>query len=127
MIPEWLNDTVRSFGHQLGLRSFELNDRGAAAVRFENGNSIRFEYANDSLLISAGVPMSATEENIKSLLTAVHPAARHVTRLRAAYLERAGEAVYVARIPERDVNVTGIETVFRELFGAADRLRRAAS
>ena len=66
---------------------------------------------------------------MKSLLTAVHPAAQQASaaRVRAGYLKRTGEALLVVRLLERDVTVTVLEAAFRQLWSAADRLRRMAS
>ncbi len=127
MTPDWLNDAVRAFGRQMGLSAFALNDRGAAGVRFENGLSFRLEYAQESLMVFMGVPTDPSDAVLKRLFVAVHPSAQRSARIRAAYLSRAGEAVYAIRLPERDVNVTSLETAFRELWRAADALRRTVS
>ena len=47
MTPAWLNDIVREFASGMGLKDFALNADGAAALRFENGVALRFEYAMD--------------------------------------------------------------------------------
>ncbi len=124
MTPSWVNDTVRAFGRQMGLENFVLNDRGAAAVRFENGVSLKFEYAGEALVVSAGLSIPGGEAPLKALLAAAHPAARHQVKIRAAYLARSGEAVFASCIQERDVGVSTIEMVFRELWEAARHLGR---
>ena len=35
--PNWIEGVVRDFGRGAGIDDFALNDRGAAAFRFENG------------------------------------------------------------------------------------------
>lgn len=127
MTPDWLNDAVRAFGRQMGLQSFALNDRGAAGVRFENGLSLRLEYAQESLVMTMGVPTEPSDAALKRLLVAAHPSAQRGMRIRAAYLSRAGEAIYAIRLPERDVNVTALEAAFRELWRVVDALRRSVS
>ena len=129
MTPEWLNDTVRAFGRQLGLGSFALNDRGTAGVRFENGVSLMLEHAVESLFVSVRVPMEPTGENLQALLSAAHPSARTglAGQVRAAYSAKAGEAMYVVRMGEREASVPALEGVFRVLWALASRLGRAAA
>lgn len=128
MTPDWLNDIVQAFGRQMGLQEFRLRDNGAAGVTFENGLSLRFEYANEMLMMSMGVQTTPTDAMMKNLLLAAHPAAQQGSvRIRAGYLKRTGEALLTLRLQEREVTVTVLETAFRQLWSAADRLRRTAS
>jgi len=129
MTPEWLDSTVRAFGRQLGLGSFSMNERGAAGVRFENGASLMLEYAANSLMVSVRVPVSPSAENIRRLLADAHPSARSgiPQRVRTAYLGKTGEAMYVARLDERLVNVSAIEGAFRAMWDMAIRLGRSAA
>lgn len=126
MTPSWLNDNVQAFGRQMGLSEFCLAENGAAGVRFENGVTLRFEYADAALMVSVGVPASPDEATMKLLLQMSHPAYAQQQRLRAAYLAKSGEAILALRMFEREVTVTALEAVFRTLWSAADRLRRAA-
>ena len=128
MTPDWLNETVRAFGRQIGLGAFVLNERGAAGVRFENGMSLMLEYAAESLLVSVRVPVHPDGEVLRRLLADAHPSVRTglPQRVRTAYLAKSGEAMYVARIGERQVNVSVIEGAFRTLWGMAMRIGRAA-
>ena len=128
MTPDWLNDIVQAFGRQMGLQEFRLRDNGAAGVTFENGLSLRFEYANEMLMMSMGVSATPTDAMMKDLLLAAHPAAQQgPVRIRAGYLKRTGEALLTLRLQEREVTVTALETAFRQLWSAVDRLRRTAS
>ena len=129
MTPDWLNDIVQAFGRQMGLREFRLQANGAAGVTFENGLSLRLEYADEALMMSMGLPIESSDAAMKRLLTAVHPGALHpaAARVRAGYLKRTGEALLVIRLLERDVTVTALESAFRQLWAVADRTRRAAS
>lgn len=128
MTPDWLNDIVQAFGRQMGLQEFRLRDNGAAGVTFENGLSLRFEYANEMLMMSMGVSATPTDAMMKNLLLAAHPAAQQgPVRIRAGYLKRTGEALLTLRLQEREVTVTALETAFRQLWSAVDRLRRTAS
>lgn len=129
MSPAWLNDSVQAFGRQMGLQEFRLQENGCAGATFENGLALRFEYAQEALVMSMGVPLEATDEAMKRLLVAAHPsaAAQGGPRLRVGYLSRRGEALFALRLGEREVTVTALEAAFRMLWAAADRLRRAAS
>lgn len=125
MRPDWLDETVRAFGRQMGLQAFALNERGAAGVRFENGVALRLEYAEGALLLSAGVAADESERTLKALLAGAHPGARTGVRLRAVRVARDGEARFVARLAEREVTLTALEGAFQALWQAVDRFRRA--
>lgn len=128
MTPDWLNDIVQAFGRQMGLQEFRLRDNGAAGATFENGLSLRFEYANEMLMMSMGVQTAPSDAVMKNLLLAAHPAAQQTAVCtRAGYLKRTGEALLTMRLQEREVTVTTLETAFRQLWSAADRLRRTVS
>ncbi len=124
MTPTWLNDTVRAFGRQMGLAHFALDDRGVAGMRFENGLTLRLEYAAEALMMTVGVALPQEDRTMKALLAAVHPSARGPFRLRAAYLARTGEAIYAARLPERSVTVEELDRALRVLWQAAEKVRR---
>lgn len=126
MTPTWLNDVVTAFGRQMALTRFALNERGVAGVRFENGLTLRFEYADEALLVSMGVAAGNDPATLRHLLEAVHPAAQR-GGMRAAYLAKRGEAVYAVRLAERSVTVAALGEVFQALWQAADRLRRSVS
>ena len=127
MTPDWLNDIVRAFGRQMGLERFELNERNAAGVRFENGLSFRLEYAHESLVMLAGFAALPQGDVLKRVLMSVHPDMRQQPPLRAGYLSRTGEVVFMVRLYERDVTVTALETVFRQLWNVVDQVRRAVA
>ena len=127
MTPGWLNDSVQAFGRQMGLQDFRLRENGAAGVTFENGLALRLEYAGESLVMTAGRQMPATDAAMRQLLLAAHPAGLQAFRVRAGYLARTGEALLAVRLLEREVTVTALEAAFRQLWTAAGRLGRAAS
>lgn len=124
--PTWLNEAVRAFGRQMALSAFELNDRGAAGVRFENGVSLRLEYVGGALVMYAGVAIEPQADVLRRLLTGAHPEAAAGLPVRAAYIERTGEGVYAIRIDERRVDVSALEATFRVLWKLATALGRAS-
>ena len=123
--PGWLNDVVAAFGRQMGLKSFGLNDRDVAGVTFENGVSVRLEYAREALAVTALSPCGTDVPSIRRLLVAAHPAAHpDGTPVRAVRLARLGSAAFAVRIPERSVTVTEVERAFRVVWGEAVALGR---
>ena len=125
--PVWIEEAVRAFGRQMGLGSFALNERGAAGVRFENGVALRLEYSMESLVMTAGVAMEPTAAALTRLLTGAHPDAAPGANVRAAWMERTGEGIYVIRLAERLVDVSSLEAAFRCLWTLATRLGKAVS
>ena len=123
--PVWIEEAVRAFGRQMGLGSFALNERGAAGVRFENGVALRLEYSMESLVMTAGVAMEPRAESLRRLLTGAHPAAVPGVGVRAAWMARSGEGVYIVRIDERRVDVSAMEAAFRVVWQLASGLGRS--
>ena len=128
MIASWIAETVRAFGRSLGLKDFALNERGAAGVRFENGRGLYLEGGDAGLMVSVGVPSDPSAETMKRLLARAHYAARtDGLRVRAVYVEKAGEARFVTRVDARDLTATSLEQAFRALWQEAEAFGRAAS
>lgn len=128
MIASWIAETVRAFGRSLGLKDFALNERGAAGVRFENGRGLYLEGGDAGLMVSVGVPSDPSAETMKRLLARAHYAARtDGLRVRAVYVEKAGEARFVTRVDARDLTATSLEQAFRALWQEAEVFGRAAS
>lgn len=128
MIASWIAETVRAFGRSLGLKDFALNERGAAGVRFENGRGLYLEGGDAGLMVSVGVPSDPSAETMKRLLARAHYAARtDGLRVRAVWVEKAGEARFVTRVDARDLTATSLEQAFRALWQEAEVFGRAAS
>ena len=126
MIPEWLNDTVRGFGRQMGLRTLELNANGVAGVAFENGQTLRLEYAGGALTLSVSLAGQPSGDAIRAFLAEAHFAAGDGRggAIRAGCLPSTGEPFLAVRIAERDTGVAALESAFRRLWERAERLRR---
>ena len=126
-IPDWLNETVRGFGRQLGLTTLELNDRGAAGVRFDNGATLRLERTAGALSMYVTVAGRPSGEALKLLLSEAHPAAGGGRRrpVRVACSVRTGEALLAVRIGERDLDVASLADAFHDLWSRAERIGRA--
>ena len=122
--PAWLNDTLTDFGRQMGLNHLAFNDRGAAALRFENGLRLAFEYAPGILTISIQLPMQSSRRSLQMLLAQAHPMAGAGLRIRAFYLEHSEHGAIAVAVPEGQVTVNVIETIFRSLWERGEYLRR---
>jgi type III secretion system chaperone SycN len=124
--PKWIESVVEDFGRAAGLRNLALNDRGAAAVAFENGAKLRFEYAFDSLAVAVTVPSRLDPQSARRLLALANPAARHAFRLKAGWMQKSSSAVFAARLPGREVTLPSLNAVFATLWRVAQEFGGAA-
>ena len=122
MAPEWLNAVVRDFGRAAGADSFALNDRGAAAVSFENGHGLRFEYTGTELVVAVTVPYHADPVALRRALSFAHPMSGAGLRIRVGYLARSGNVVLAVRIAERNVTLPAVNAAFATLWRAAGEI-----
>ena len=117
--PAWIESTVDEFGRSAGLGSLPLGDRGVAALSFQNGLVLRFEYAFDSLHLSMTVPARLDASAAGRLLGYAHPDARLGFRIRTGYLAKSGRAVFAVRFADRDVTLPSINAAFALLWRIA--------
>ena len=117
--PGWIASLVGDFGKAAGLSSLSLNWRGTAAIAFENGFGLRFEYVEGELVVAVTVPAYLDATRAKALLAYAHPEARRGFRVRAGYLPRSGKAVFAVRIQERDVTLPMVNQAFAVLWRIA--------
>ena len=122
MAPEWLNAVVRDFGRAAGADTFALNDRGAAAIAFENGASLRFEYSGTELVVSVTVPSPANPVALRRALSFAHPMAGSGLRIRVGYFAQTGRIVLAVRIAERNVTLPTVNAAFAALWRAAGEI-----
>ena len=119
MAPDWIAAAVRDFGRGVGIGDFSLSDRGAAAFRFENGVSLRFEYAGGELVMATAAPAANDAATARRILACAHPDARFGAAVRAGYLARSGCAVFAVRIAAPDVTLPVINANFGVLWRVA--------
>ena len=124
--PNWIEAAVRDFGRGAGLADFALNDRGVAAVRFENGRTLRFEFMGEELIVAVTAAMSLVESAAKRILACSHPEARFGARIRSGYLAKAESAVFAVRIPAGEATLPVLNTAFDALWRAASEAGGAA-
>ena len=117
--PAWIDSAVGEFGRSAGLGTLSLGGRGAAALSFQNGLSLRFEYAFDSLFVSMTVPARLDAAAAGRLLGYAHPDARFGFRLRTGYLSRPGCALFAVRLAGRDVTLPSLNAAFAMLWRVA--------
>ena len=65
--PNWIDAVVRDFGRGAGIDGFALNSRGAAAVSFENGFSLRFKDGD-----TAAMRIVEPDEIIADMMAIIH-------------------------------------------------------
>ena len=119
MAPDFLSDTIRRFGEALGLKTFALNERGAASLKFDSGLVFSLEYGYETLSVMMTVPCEASEERMKALLTRAHYEAAHQFKLRTGYLTKSGRAFFAIRLRETDVTLPVLQAVWNELWAEA--------
>ena len=122
MAPIWLNAVIGDFGRAAGLGSLALNERGAAALKFENGVVLRLEYAGVELVLAMTVPTG----DVKRLLSLSHPKARFGLRVRTGIMHRTRESVMAVRLAERDVTLPHVNATFDLLWRLAGEIGGAA-
>lgn len=120
--PVWMNAVISDFGRAAGLDSFALNERGAAALRFETGYAFRLEYTGRELVMS----MTGRVADVKRLLSSAHPLARHGLRVRAGILPKTRESFVAVRMPERDVTLPHLNSTFGVLWRIAGEIGGSA-
>ena len=117
--PAWIDSAVGEFGRSAGLGRLSLGDRGVAALSFQNGLVLRFEYAFDSLYVAMTVPSRLDAAAAARLLGYAHPDARFAFRMRTGYLARSGRALFAVRLAGRDVTLPSINAAFALLWRVA--------
>ena len=117
--PGWIASLVGDFGKAAGLSGLSLNERGTAAIAFENGFGLRFEYVEGELVMAVTVPVFLDVGRTKALLAYAHHEARLGFRVRAGYLPRSGKVVFAVRLQERDVTLPMVNQAFAVLWRIA--------
>lgn len=117
--PSWIESAVGEFGRAAGLGTLSLGDRGVAALSFQNGLVLRFEYAFDALHVAMTVPARLGASGAGRLLGYAHPSARFGIRIRTGYLAKSGRAVFAVRLADRDVTLPAINAAFALLWRVA--------
>jgi len=110
--PVWMNSVIGDFGRSAGLGDLALNGRGAAALRFETGASLRLEYTGEELVMA----MTFAASDVKRLLALSHPKARFGFPVRTGVMPKTGEAVAAIRLKEREATLPRVNGAFGVLW-----------
>ena len=124
--PAWIGSAVGQFGRAAGLGELSLGEKGVAALKFQNGLVLRFEYAFDSLYVAMTVSARLDAGAARRLLAYSHPDARFGFRLRTGYLAKSGRAVFAVRLAGREVTLPSINAAFAMLWRVATEFGGAA-
>lgn len=116
--PGWLTAAVADFGRAAGLETLALNNNGAAALRFENGSSLRLEYTGGELVIA----MTVHSGDVRRLLSISNPNARFGFRIRTGILPKSGEAIIAIRLSEREATLAQMNAAFAVLWRLAGEI-----
>ena len=124
MTPAWLNDIVREFASGMGLKDFVLNADGAAALRFENGVVLRFEYAMDFFSLSMSVESPQDVAAVKLLLSVSDPLRRGAFAVRTGTAGNPPRAVFTVRLEPAAVTLGNLDAAMAELWRATENFSR---
>ena len=124
--PVWMEDIVGAFGKAAGIPGFTLGERGVAALTFENGFTLRFEYAAGKLVVEMSVPSRLDSAKAKALLAYSHPKAAGGLHVRTGYLRRRGAAVFAVLLGERDATLPVVNQAFSALWRIAQEFGGAS-
>lgn len=117
MTPAHVISAIREFGRAAGIGDFSLNARDSAAVKFESGATLRFEYCFDGLTIAMTVPSGSDPATMRRLLEYAAPSQHGGIRpIRAGYFEKSGFALFAIRISEEAVTLPALNAAFEELW-----------
>ena len=122
-VPSWLDEMIRRFASGLGLKDFALNAEGIAALRFENGTALHFEYAMDFLTLTMSTPMSQDTAAVKTLLTCADPLRQGNYPLRVGALDNPLRAIFVVRLSAADVTLANLDGAMAELWRTVENFR----
>jgi len=124
--PSWIESAVRDFGRGAGIADLALNDRGAAAFRFEDGRSLKFEYIGGELVVMVTVPASNDSATAGRLLSYAHPDARYGVHARVCYLAKSACAAFAVRMSGHDVTMPALNAAYGALWRIAAEFGGAA-
>ena len=122
-VPEWIVSAIDEFGRGMGLKGLRLNENGAVSFTFENGLRLGMEYAYESLTMILTAKAEAGDVEAARQLAEAHPTVKRPFRVRVGYLAESGEAAFAARLPEREVDLVALTTVFQELWRLGEGLK----
>ena len=124
--PGWMQETIAEFGRSAGIENFAFNERGVAALGFEKGAALVFEYAYSSLSVMITVPVVPDSDTAAKALSFVTPERRGEFRGKSGFLEKAGRVFFAVRLPHDEVSLPAVNSAFSHLRRMADQFGEGA-
>ena len=126
MPPHWMNDVIAEFGRSAGIDGFSFGANATAALGFESGASLVFEYAYSSLIVMMTVPIALDSSVAEKALKFVMPERRGEFRIKAGFLSEKGRVFFAVRLPHDEVTLPVINSAFSYLRRLADQFGEGA-
>jgi type III secretion system chaperone SycN len=126
MPPHWMNEVIAEFGRSAGIDGFSFGANATAALGFESGASLVFEYAYSSLIVMMTVPVALDSSVAEKTLKFVMPERRGEFRIKAGFLSEKGKVFFAVRLPHDEVTLPVINSAFSHLRRLADQFGEGA-
>lgn len=124
--PHWMNEVLAEFGRSAGIDSFAFGPNSTAALRFESGASLIFEYAYSSLVVMMTVPVLVDPSVAAKALNFTMPERRGEFRVKAGFLAEKNRLFFAVRLPHDEVTLPVINSAFSFLRRLADQFGEGA-
>ena len=124
--PQWMNEVLAEFGRSAGIDDFRFGDNATAALQFESGATLVFEYAYLSLVVMMAVPVAAGSSVAAKALEFVTPERRGEFRIKAGLLSNKEKVFFAVRLPHEEVSLPVINSAFSQLRRLADQFGEGA-
>ena len=124
--PHWMNEVIAEFGRSAGIDGFSFGANATAALGFESGASLVFEYAYSSLIVMMTVPVALDSSVAEKALKFVMPERRGEFRIKAGFLSEKGKVFFAVRLPHDEVTLPVINSAFSHLRRLADQFGEGA-
>lgn len=125
-VPLWLSEIIAEFGRSAGIDDFAFNERDVAALGFESGAMLVFEYAYSSLSVMMTVPLYNNPEVAKRILSLTMAERRGDFRVKAGFLPKKDRAFFAIRLPHNEVTLPLLNSAFSYLRRLADQFGEGA-
>ena len=124
--PHWMNEVIAEFGRSAGIDGFSFGANATAALGFESGASLVFEYAYSSLIVMMTVPVALDSSVAEKALKFALPERRGEFRIKAGFLSEKGRVFFAVRLPHDEVTLPVINSAFSYLRRLADQFGEGA-
>ena len=124
--PHWICEILAEFGRSAGIDAFSFGDRAAAALSFESGATLIFEYAYSSLVVMMTVPVAPEPAVAAKALQFTMPERRGSFRVKAGFLPGKGRVFFAVRLPHEEITLPVLNSAFSHLRRLADQFGEGA-